>query len=101
MNLVIKTVIDEKKRIEIMIEKYNSLLNEFPKGNIYERNIGGKTYFYLKYRDKDKIVSKYVSLNNIENVRKKIDKRKHIELMIDSLNDELVIVNKMLGGITK
>ena len=51
MNLIISTVMQEKLRISYMIEKYEKMMGELPRGSISERHVGDKTYYYLKHRD--------------------------------------------------
>lgn len=98
MNLILHTVMQEKQRIEYMLEKYQSELADLPKGTISEKNVGGKVYYYLKYRDGKKVVSQYVSKKEIDNVRGLVEKRRHIEVMIKSLYDEKAIADKVLEG---
>lgn len=98
MNLILHTVMQEKQRIEYMLEKYQSELADLPKGTISEKNVGGKVYYYLKYRDGKKVVSQYVSKKEIDNVRGLVEKRRHIEAMIKSLYDEKAIADKVLEG---
>ena len=98
MNLILHTVMQEKQRIEYMLEKYQSELADLPKGTISEKNVGGKVYYYLKYRDGKKVVSQYVSKKEIDNVRGLVEKRRHIEVMIKSLYDEKAIADKVSEG---
>lgn len=98
MNLILHTVLQEKQRIEYMLKKYQSELADLPKGTISEKNVGGKVYYYLKYRDGKKVVSQYVSKKEIDNVRGLVEKRRHIEAMIKSLYDEKAIADKVLEG---
>lgn len=98
MNLILHTVIQEKQRIEYMLEKYQSELADLPKGTISEKTVGDKVYYYLKYRDGKKVVSQYVSKKEIDNVRSLVEKRRHIEAMIKSLYDEKAIADKVLEG---
>lgn len=98
MNLILHTVMQEKQRIEYMLEKYQSELADLPKGTISEKTGGGKVYYYLKYRDGKKVVSQYVNKKEIDNVRGLVEKRRHIEAMIKSLYDEKVIADKVLEG---
>ena len=86
----------EKKRIEYMIEKYMDEYSCLPKGSIYEKRVGDKVYYYLKYRDGKKVVSQYISKDRIDEVSLKIQKRKHVETMIKSLKKELDIANRIL-----
>lgn len=81
-----------------MLEKYRDVLVGLPKVTISEKNVGGKVYYYLKYRDGKKVVSQYVSKKEIDNVRSLVEKRRHIEAMIKSLHDEKSIADKILEG---
>lgn len=98
MNLLLHTVMQERQRIENMLVQYEAELSLLPKGTISEKNSGGKTYYYLKYRDGKKVISKYVGRQDVEAVREQIEKRKHIEVMICSLQDEKHIADKVLGS---
>ena len=68
-----------------MLEKYQEALAELPKGTISEKQVKGNTYYYMKYREGKKIVSKYIGKKEIEELKQQIDKRRHIEAMIKSL----------------
>lgn len=98
MNLILHTVMQEKRRIEYMLQRYQSELDGLPKGTISEKTVGGKVYYYLKYRDGQKVVSQYVSRKEIEPVRALVEKRRHIEAMVKSLNEEKAIADKVLEG---
>ncbi len=98
MNLILHTVIQEKQRIEYMLQKYQSELADLPKGTISEKAVGDKIYYYLKYRDGKKVISQYVSKKEIDNVRRLVEKRRHIEAMIKSLYEEKNIADKVLEG---
>lgn len=98
MNLLLHTVMQERQRIENMLAQYEAELSLLPKGTISEKNSGGKTYYYLKYRDGRKVISKYVGRQAVAAVREQIEKRKHIEAMIRSLQDEKNIADKVLEG---
>ena len=95
MNMILTTVLQEKRRIEYMLEKYGKEYERLPKGTISERMVNGKTYFYLKYRDGKKVVSPYIAKDGVEKLRERIEKRKHIEAMIKSLKEELAIANRV------
>ena len=98
LNLILYTVTQEKQRIEYMLAKYQSELSALPKGTISEKMVGEKTYYYLKYRDGKKVVSQYISKKEIENVRALVEKRRHIEAMVKSLQKEKAIADKVLEG---
>ena len=98
MNLILHTVMQEKQRIEYMLQRYQRELDGLPKGTISEKAVGGKVYYYLKYRGGKKVVSQYVSRKEIETVRALVEKRRHIEAMVKSLNEEKAIADKVLEG---
>jgi len=94
--MILTTIAQEKKRIEYMLEKYREEFDRLPKGSLSEKKTGGKTYYYLKYRDGKKVVSEYISKARIDDIRTQLERRKHIEAMIKSLLEELSIANKVL-----
>ena len=96
--MILTIVLQEKQRIERMILRYNEILRALPRGSISERNIKGNTYHYLKYRDGKKVISKYIRKENIENVRTELEKRRHIETMLEALQKEYELAEKVLGG---
>lgn len=98
MNLILNTVLGEKQRIEYMLQKYMAFLAELPKGTISEKKVNEKTYYYLKYREGKKVVSKYVGKHEVDTLRQQIDRRKHIETMIKSLQEEKTLADKILEG---
>ena len=98
MNLIISTVLQEKRRIDYMLAKYQEALAELPKGTISEKQVKGNTYYYLKYRDGKKVISRYIPQKDAEDVRKQVEKRRHIETMIRSLQEERAIAEQALEG---
>ena len=98
MNMIINTVIQEKQRIDYMIEHYSDALRDLPRGSLYERKVKDKTYYYLKYREGDKVVSKYVPADKVDVVREQIERRRHTEKMLASLRKEKDLADKFLGG---
>ena len=97
MNLIIDTIQKEKTRIEYMLKRYRKIIEELPKGSLSVSNKNGQKYYYLKYRDGKKVVSKYLG-KDAGDMPELIEKRKHTEVMIKSLEDELRIAEKALEG---
>lgn len=97
MNLIIDTILKEKTRIEYMLERYRKIIDELPKGTLSESNKNGQKYYYLKYREGKKVVTKYLGKDAGE-MPALIEKRKHTEAMIKSLENELRIAEKALEG---
>ena len=98
MNMILSMVLQEKQRIDYMLARYHETLSELPKGTISEKLIKGNTYYYLKYTDGKKVISKYVGKDKIQEVRELVEKRRHIEALIKSLTEEQQLATKILEG---
>ena len=60
LNLILSTILQEKERIDRMLAKYQEELGRLPKGTISEKKVKQSTYFYLKYREGKKVISRYI-----------------------------------------
>lgn len=98
MNLILRTILQEKERIDRMLAKYQEELKTLPKGTISEKKVKQSTYFYLKYREGKKVISRYIPQKDVDAVREQVEKRRHIETMIRSLQEERAIAEKALEG---
>ena len=94
--MILTTIAQEKKRIEYMLTRYQAEYDRLPKGSLSEKKAGTRTYYYLKYREGKKVVSEYINKSRIDEIRAQLEKRKHIEVMMKSLNEELAIANRIL-----
>ena len=98
MNLILSTILQEKERIDRMLSKDQEELGTLPKGTISEKKVKQSTYFYLKYREGKKVISRYIPQKDVDAVREQVEKRRHIETMIRSLQEERAIAEKALEG---
>ena len=96
--MILSTILQEKERIDRMLAKYQEELEMLPKGTISEKKVKQSTYFYLKYREGKKVVSRYIPQKDVDAVREQVEKRRHIETMIRSLQEERAIAEKALEG---
>ena len=100
MSIIIRTVQREKQRIDRMLDAYSTQLNDLPKGTVAEKISGKNIYYYLKYRDGGKVVSKYLGKNSekVSEVRSLLVKRRHVEAMIKHLHEEQALASRLLEG---
>lgn len=98
MNLILATILRERQRIEYMLGRYQAELNTLPKGVLSEKRVDGRIYHYLKYRDGKKVISKYIKMDEVNDLHEQIERRRHVEAMIKSLREELSIADKALEG---
>lgn len=96
--MILSTILQEKERIDRMLSKYQEELRTLPKGTISEKKVKQSTYFYLKYREGKKVISRYIPQKDVDAVREQVEKRRHIETMIRSLQEERAIAEKALEG---
>lgn len=96
--MILRTILQEKERIDRMLAKYQEELETLPKGTISEKKVKQSTYYYLKYREGKKVISRYIPQKDVEAVREQVEKRRHIETMIRSLQEERAIAERALEG---
>lgn len=96
--MILRTILQEKERIDRMLAKYQEELEMLPKGTISEKKVKQSTYFYLKYREGKKVISRYIPQKDVDAVREQVEKRRHIETMIRSLQEERAIAERALEG---
>ena len=96
--MILSTILQEKERIDRMLAKYQEELEMLPKGTISEKKVKQSTYYYLKYREGKKVISRYIPQKDVDAVREQVEKRRHIETMIRSLQEERAIAEKALEG---
>lgn len=88
---------DQIERSEKNIEKYRGRLAKLPKGTLYPRKKGDKVYYYLKFRDESgKRVDQYVKADQVDDIRRQLDKRKELLGMIRGLQEDIKIARKGL-----
>ncbi len=74
INAVVK---NEAERNNQMIEEYEWLIDNLPKGSIICRK---KEYYYLKYRKNGKVCDDYIGkdLDEVAKIREQLEQRKHL-----------------------
>lgn len=94
--MLIRSIIqNEYERNAQMISEYDALIDALPKGTLVCKKNG---YYYLKYRDGDKVRDKYIGKDStiVEQVRTQIALRKHYsDMMTALLREQKAIQNIM------
>lgn len=71
MPSIVKGVLrEELDRSLSLKERYEKKLDEYPKGYLLERKMRGKVYYYLSYREGNRIRQKYLGSLSSEEVKK-------------------------------
>lgn len=86
----------EKQRNENMRSAYEKRMMELPRGSLVIRELNGKKYCYLRYREGKKVIQKYAGTIEQEiTLRAKIEERKHLTELLTMLEEENKRIIKM------
>ena len=97
--MIINTVVaNEALRNNEMIQQYEKLISNLPKGSLTCRK---NEYYYLKYRKNGKVCDDYIGKDKekILQIKEKLEQRKHYEKMLSALKQEQKVINKILEGL--
>ncbi|MBR6603988.1 MAG: hypothetical protein IKK94_08235 [Clostridia bacterium] len=97
--MIINSVVkNEALRNSEMIEQYERLLSNLPKGSLICRK---NEYYYLKYRKNGKVCDEYIGKDQckIAEIKEQLEQRKHYEQMLYALKQEQKAINKILEGL--
>lgn len=97
MSVLVALISKERNRNNRMIIEYNNELNNLPKGSIKSKKINDKVYYYLSFRNGDKVISKYVGKNEDElsTLQEQLQRRKQIEEILKKLKEEQKQISKL------
>ena len=96
----VKSVLQEELEYSLKVrERVQEALAEIPKGNLSEKQIYGRRYFYLAYRQGPKVKTVYLgklSPDEAQVYREKIAKRKLLRKMLRDTKQKIVYLKKAL-----
>ncbi len=81
-----------------MIRQYESLISDLPRGSLICRK---NEYYYLKYREGGKVHDEYIGKDRkvVEEIKDKLELRKHYTQMLSALKQEQKAIRKILEGL--
>lgn len=87
----------EECRNRNMISKYSKELASLPKGSINTKNKNGKNYYYLVFRDGQKVISRYIGKdeNQVAEIKEQLARRKQVQEILKKLEQERKQILKM------
>lgn len=93
---------DELKRCQEMLVSLEKSVSVLPKGVINERKKQYKnkvySYYYLKYREGEKVFNKHIVKNELQNILKKLEMRKKYEKEIKLYKKKIAYLNKITSA---
>ena len=78
MNTFEKTLFKQYKLLMNLEQKKRHDFLDMPKGSIQKKIIKGNVYYYLQYRDSDKIKSRYIKIEDVPLMELNIAKRNEL-----------------------
>jgi hypothetical protein len=91
---------DELKRCQEMHDGLRKSVSKLPKGVINKRKKRYKnrvySYYYLKFRDGKKVVSKHISKEAIQEISKKLEQRKKYEKEMQLYKKRIDYLNRII-----
>lgn len=100
---ILEVLSDEKERALRMINGYKKEVEHLARGSISIKKINGKNYHYLIYRNYGKKMSDYIKSDDLEEIKKQLNKRskllniiKKLELDIDIMEHAIKYGNQQL-----
>ena len=91
---VLEEEYDRSMRLSGHIEEE---LASLPKGSVRARNIKGHEYYYLTYRDGDKVRSNYIPADQVAEVRQKVERRKQLKAALKEQAQTRKQIKRALG----
>jgi hypothetical protein len=93
---------DELQRCHEMIESLERAVSELPKGVINERKKRYKdnvySYYYLKYREGDKVFNKHIAKKQVQEILEKLKLRKKYEKEMKLYKKKIAYLNKIMSA---
>ena len=90
-------LLEEYSRLLRMIEGINKELKTLPKGYISRKIIRGKETFYLQWREGDKVKSKYIVADEVDELSKKVKRRQELEKSLRTSKKDLKKLESAIG----
>ena len=99
MQTVISGMLQEEKQRNLeMQETYKREIKALPKGSIMTKTVSGRQYYYLRYRQGDKVKNDYIGKdeNLVEEIKRNIEKRKYLQNVLKRLQLEYKQMTKIV-----
>ena len=101
MSILAALLSKEENRNENMIAEYSRELETLPKGSIKPKKVKDKIYYYLTFRDGDKVITKYVGKDeeSLIPIKEQLARRKQVEEILKKLKEEKANIKKLEAGL--
>lgn len=97
MSILEEVLVEEYERSERVSRALATELAGLPRGSVREREINGRTYYYLQYREGNHVRSDYVSREDVEGLRERLARRKEVIAALKEQERSRKQIEKALG----
>lgn len=97
MSILEGVLTEEYDRLQRLISNLEKEREELPRGYISKKIISEKPYYYLQYRENNKIKSEYIPKSKLDTVRKDISLRRELDLRIKEAKKDKKKLERVLG----
>ena len=95
---ILKGILSESKEYYLDVKnKIEEKLSVLPRGNVKERKISGKKYYYLQIRVGSKIRHKYLGKKKPVGILKQLNERKVLKAELIKVNESLKLLKRTEG----
>lgn len=101
MDILINMLREELSRSNRLERKYSQVLRPLPKGSFFVRQVRGRAYGYLTYREDGKVVQKYLGALDKESIqrhRELMQERAELRKKLGKVRQHLRILRRALRG---
>ncbi len=100
LSMIKVELLDQYVKFQHCIEAYEQEIGKCVKGYLSEKNIRGKTYYYLQWKVSGHLCSKYIDLEHLDIVKQNIARRKRFENHIKDMKQALKEIEDFVGSDT-
>ena len=97
MSIVDEVLAEEYDRSVRLSKALQKDINKLPNGSLQKKCISGRYYYYLQYRDGDKVKSDYVKHDDVKDIKQKLKLRKENIEALKEQQKAQVQLSKALG----
>lgn len=97
MSILEDVLVEEYDRCLRIENNIRNELDELPKGTITTKNSNEKEYYYLHFREGDKIKNKYIKMCDLDKIEKGLNRRKESEKALKVILKSKKQIEKALG----
>lgn len=96
MSILMSVLQEELDRLDRQQAVYENELKEIPKGYVSKKNIRGKVSYYWQYRDGEKVVSEYISSEELPVREAQVLRRKQLQASLKRVKEDQKKLRKVL-----